>query len=57
VEHVFTHFALRLTVLTCAPVEPAAGFLWTPVEKARRGLPTVFRKALDLAAPTEPQLI
>jgi A/G-specific adenine glycosylase len=57
VEHVFTHFALRLTVLTCAPAEAAAGFLWTPVEKARRGLPTVFRKALDLAAPTEPQLI
>ncbi|HSZ51005.1 MAG TPA: A/G-specific adenine glycosylase [Caulobacteraceae bacterium] len=57
VEHVFTHFALRLTVLTCAPAEPAAGFLWTPVERARSGLPTVFRKAVDLAAPAEPQLI
>ncbi|HEX4742595.1 MAG TPA: A/G-specific adenine glycosylase [Caulobacteraceae bacterium] len=57
VEHVFTHFTLRLTVLTCARAEPAAGFLWTPVERARSGLPTVFRKAVDLAAPAEPQLI
>jgi hypothetical protein len=27
------------------------------VETARSGLPTVFRKAVDLAAPAEPQLI
>jgi A/G-specific adenine glycosylase len=57
VEHVFTHFALRLTVLEASVAAPRPGFLWTPMETARAGLPTVFRKAMDLAAPPEPRLV
>ena len=57
VEHVFTHFALRLTVLCSTPAAANPGLLWTPLADARGALPTVFRKALDLAAPAEPQLI
>ncbi|MBV8682438.1 MAG: A/G-specific adenine glycosylase [Caulobacteraceae bacterium] len=57
VEHVFTHFALRLTVLEASVAAPAPGLLWTSLETARAGLPTVFRKAVDLAVPAEPQLI
>ena len=57
VDHVFTHFALRLTVLEASAAAQEPGYLWTPMETARAGLPTVFRKAVDLAAPAEPQLI
>ena len=46
VTHVFTHFALTLEV-SIATGE--GNLLWTPVEDARAGLPTVFRKALDKA--------
>ena len=46
VDHVFTHFALTLEV-SIATGE--GNLLWTPVEDARAGLPTVFRKALDRA--------
>lgn len=47
VEHVFTHFALSLRVLTARA--PAPDLIWTEVEEARRAVPTVFRKALDRA--------
>ncbi|WP_292260452.1 A/G-specific adenine glycosylase [Brevundimonas sp.] len=47
VEHVFTHFALTLDVLTARA--PASDLIWTDPAQARRALPTVFRKALDRA--------
>ena len=43
IDHVFTHFALTLTVRTATG---AGDFEWTPVDEARRCLPSVFRKAL-----------
>ena len=46
VEHVFTHFALTLTVAK-AELGLPMGAVWTPVETAAAGLPTVFRKALE----------
>lgn len=45
VEHVFTHFALTLRVLTARAKAP--DLIWTDNDEARRALPTVFRKALD----------
>jgi A/G-specific adenine glycosylase len=45
VEHVFTHFALTLTVRAARAV--TADLIWTEPDEARRALPTVFRKALD----------
>ena len=51
VEHVFTHFALTLTVLQgevgAAGVE---GAIWTPLALAGEGLPSVFLKALRAGA-------
>jgi A/G-specific adenine glycosylase len=47
VEHVFTHFALTLTVLA-AEAEPPAGAIWSD---DMTGLPSVFRKAAALAGP------
>ena len=44
VDHVFTHFALTLSVRTG---EGTGDFLWTPADEARAVLPTVFRKALE----------
>lgn len=44
VEHVFTHFALTLTVLT-APGE--GDYVWLEEAEALKSLPTVFRKALE----------
>ena len=47
VGHVFTHFALTLTVLR-AEVDGLTGAAdWTPQTQAGEGLPTVFRKALE----------
>ena len=47
VEHVFTHFALTLTVLR-AEVDGLTGAAdWTSQTQAGEGLPTVFRKALE----------
>ncbi len=46
ITHVFTHFALTLTVQTAAA---QGNFIWTPPERALADLPTVFRKALALA--------
>jgi A/G-specific adenine glycosylase len=57
IEHVFTHFSLRLLVLSTADRAGGADLTWTPLTAARAAVPSVFRKALDLAAPPEPQLI
>ena len=46
ITHAFTHFALTLEV---SMATADGNLLWTPVEQARSGLPTVFRKALDRA--------
>ncbi|WP_254063081.1 A/G-specific adenine glycosylase [Caulobacter sp. S45] len=46
VEHVFTHFALSLTVLRAEVAGDIAGAEWTRAEAAGEGLPTVFLKAL-----------
>lgn len=46
VEHLFTHFTLTLKVRTA---EGGGDFEWTPLDQARRDLPTVFRKALNAA--------
>ena len=43
IEHVFTHFALTLTVRVA---EGEGDFLWTPEGEALKALPTVFAKAL-----------
>jgi A/G-specific adenine glycosylase len=57
IEHVFTHFSLRLVVLVGSGETQASDLVWTPIETARQAVPSVFRKALELAAPTQPQLI
>lgn len=46
IDHVFTHFALTLEVRTATG---QGDFLWTTVDEAHAGLPTVFRKALRAA--------
>jgi A/G-specific adenine glycosylase len=49
-RHVFTHFALRLTVLTARvgmAAEPRRG-RFEPAAAARKAAPTALRKALDL---------
>lgn len=46
IEHVFTHFALTLKVQTATG---GGDFIWTPLDEARRSLPSVFRKALNAA--------
>ncbi|MGC1303457.1 MAG: A/G-specific adenine glycosylase, partial [Caulobacteraceae bacterium] len=46
VEHVFTHFALTLTVLRAEAPGDIAGADWARAEAAGEGLPTVFLKAL-----------
>ena len=47
VEHVFTHFALTLTVLRAEVKDVASAADWAPQPCAGEGLPTVFRKALE----------
>ena len=47
VEHVFTHFALTLTVLRAEVGGLEEAVEWSPGEMGARGLPTVFRKALE----------
>ena len=50
VDHVFTHFALRLHVLRADAPDRSAGDIWWPVaELAEAGLPTVFAKAVTRA--------
>lgn len=46
IDHVFTHFALTLSVLRCEAVGQVENALWTPIESAGAGLPSVFLKAL-----------
>ncbi len=46
IEHVFTHFALTLTVLRAEVTGELAGAEWARAEAAGEGLPTVFLKAL-----------
>lgn len=49
VEHVFTHFALTLSVQIGEASQRAGDFIWAPTEEAAGALPTVFRKALERA--------
>ena len=46
IDHVFTHFALTLSVQAA---EGHGDFVWTPEVEALKALPTVFRKALQKA--------
>jgi A/G-specific adenine glycosylase len=46
IEHVFTHFALTLTVLRAEVAHDLEGATWTPAAQAGEGLPSVFLKAL-----------
>ncbi len=57
VEHVFTHFSLRLLVLAGQGDAVGTDLAWTPLEDARSALPSLFRKALDVVAPREGRLI
>jgi A/G-specific adenine glycosylase len=46
IEHVFTHFALRLRVMRAGARDRSAGETWWPAERIdEAGLPTVFAKA------------
>ena len=50
VDHVFTHFALKLRLL-CAEAEKRVDGIWWPVEEIdEAGLPTVFAKAAARAS-------
>lgn len=49
IRHIFTHIELRMAVFRLNSVETTSGS-WLPVAEARAALPSVFRKALDLAA-------
>lgn len=46
-RHVFTHFALRLTVMVASGAELPGRYV--PFAEARAAAPTVMRKAMDLA--------
>lgn len=46
VEHVFTHFALTLTVFQA---RGTGDFIWMQADEAAQALPSVFRKALKAA--------
>ncbi|MGZ8283570.1 MAG: hypothetical protein ACXWUN_11585, partial [Allosphingosinicella sp.] len=44
VDHVFTHFALRMRLL-CAEADARADGIWWPVDRiGEAGLPTLFAK-------------
>ncbi|CAN5304018.1 A/G-specific adenine glycosylase [soil metagenome] len=47
IDHVFTHFPLRLDVWVGEGTTLPEGARWVEVEAARSSLPTVFRRALD----------
>ena len=49
VEHVFTHFALTLEVRVARVDDAGVDAIWTTIDLAGAGLPTVFRKALEAA--------
>jgi A/G-specific adenine glycosylase len=46
IEHVFTHFALTLQIYRAEGGAGLTSVIWTPVEQACTGLPSVFLKAL-----------
>jgi A/G-specific adenine glycosylase len=46
IEHVFTHFSLTLSVLKANAPPGDHGLIWTPLDEATAGLPSVFLKAL-----------
>jgi A/G-specific adenine glycosylase len=48
VEHVFTHFSLSLTVLKAEAPAGDHGLIWTRLDEAVDGLPSVFLKALRM---------
>ena len=50
VDHVFTHFALRLTVYAGRGGSRGAALIWTPLQEAETSMPSLFRKALKSAA-------
>ncbi len=50
VAHVFTHFSLDLRVLTAPAPASSATLIWTRHATALADTPTVFRKAIELAA-------
>jgi A/G-specific adenine glycosylase len=52
IRHVFTHIDLQLAVFVVETTSGTDGD-WRPVEAARAALPSVFRKALDLAKGTK----
>lgn len=55
VRHTFTHFQLILTIMACQTDAPPQRGRWvTPDGFRPSDLPTVMRKAYDLAAPTFP---
>jgi A/G-specific adenine glycosylase len=49
IEHVFTHFALTLSVLRAETAATFDGAIWAPLAEAGQGLPSVFLKALRAA--------
>jgi A/G-specific adenine glycosylase len=55
VDHVFTHFSLRLHVLRADVRDRSAGPIWWPIDRLQEaGLPTVFAKAAARACQAEP---
>ena len=47
-RHVFTHFALDLSIVECP--EPSGDGWWQPIEQlGNAGLPTLYRRAVELA--------
>jgi A/G-specific adenine glycosylase len=52
IGHVFTHFSLTLGVYEAQGVAAPDGAIWTPRKQALAGLPTVFRKALEIGRPS-----
>ena len=48
VSHVFTHFALDLTVLAAPVADGDSDLIWTPLAEAAASTPSLFAKALRL---------
>ncbi|HVY33627.1 MAG TPA: A/G-specific adenine glycosylase [Caulobacteraceae bacterium] len=49
IEHVFTHFSLTLNVLKAKAPPGDHGLIWTTLDDAAAGLPSVFLKALRVS--------
>jgi len=55
VRHVFTHFSLDLAIVPRA--EPAGDGWWQPLDRLdEAGLPTLYRKAVEVALAAEPRI-